>query len=37
LDLKTTLSWREDVEQALERILGSVRPTALTTHHSANH
>jgi GNAT superfamily N-acetyltransferase len=36
LDLKTTLSWREDVEQALERILGSVRPTALTTHHSAN-
>lgn len=33
LDLKTALSWREDVEQALERILGSVRPPALTTHH----
>lgn len=30
LDLKTALSWREDVEQALERILGSVRPPALT-------
>lgn len=25
LDLRTTLSWREDVEQALERLLGSVR------------
>jgi len=25
LELKTALSWREDVEQALERILGSVR------------
>ncbi len=35
LDLKTALSWREDVEQALERILGSVRPPALTTHRSA--
>ncbi len=33
LDLKTALSWREDVEQALERILGSVRPPALTTQH----
>lgn len=35
LDLKTALSWREDVEQALERILGSVRPPALTTHRSS--
>lgn len=32
LDLRTALSWREDVEQALERILGTVRPPALTTH-----
>ncbi len=33
LDLKTALSWREDVEQAIERILGSVRQTtpALTS------
>lgn len=30
LDLRTTLSWREDVEQALERLLGSVRPPVLT-------
>jgi GNAT superfamily N-acetyltransferase len=33
LELKTALSWREDVEQALERILGSVgqvRTPALT-------
>jgi len=30
LELKTALSWREDVEQALERILGSVRQPALT-------
>lgn len=29
LDLRTTLSWREDVEQALERILGTVRVPAL--------
>jgi len=35
LELKTALSWREDVEQALERILGSVRAPALTsTTHS---
>ncbi len=34
LELKTALSWREDVEQALERILGSVRPPVLTTHRS---
>jgi GNAT superfamily N-acetyltransferase len=25
LDLRTALSWREDVEQAIERLLGSVR------------
>lgn len=31
LDLRTTLSWREDVEQALERLLGSVRIPALTS------
>ncbi len=31
LDLRTTLSWREDVEQALERILGSVRVPALAS------
>jgi hypothetical protein len=31
LELKTALSWREDVEQALERILGSVRAPALTS------
>jgi GNAT superfamily N-acetyltransferase len=30
LDLKTALSWREDVEMALERILGSVRAPVLT-------
>jgi hypothetical protein len=26
LELKTTLSWREDVETALERLLGSMSP-----------
>ncbi|MDQ1290062.1 MAG: family N-acetyltransferase [Actinomycetota bacterium] len=31
LELKSALSWREDVEQALERILGSVRAPALTS------
>jgi GNAT superfamily N-acetyltransferase len=30
LDLRTTLSWREDVEQALERLLGSVRAPVLS-------
>jgi GNAT superfamily N-acetyltransferase len=30
LDLRTALSWREDVEQALERLLGSVRSPVLT-------
>jgi hypothetical protein len=30
LELKTALSWREDVELALERILGTVRTPALT-------
>jgi len=29
LDLRTALSWREDVEQALERILGTVRVPVL--------
>jgi GNAT superfamily N-acetyltransferase len=28
LDLKTTVSWREDVEYALERLLGSMTPEA---------
>jgi GNAT superfamily N-acetyltransferase len=31
LDLRTALSWREDVEQALERILGTVRAPVLTS------
>jgi GNAT superfamily N-acetyltransferase len=31
LELKTALSWREDVELALERILGTVRAPALTS------
>jgi GNAT superfamily N-acetyltransferase len=31
LELKTALSWREDVEQALERILGSVRQPVLSS------
>jgi hypothetical protein len=35
LDLKTALSWREDVEQALERILGTVRAPALTSQPSS--
>jgi hypothetical protein len=30
LDLKTALSWREDVEVALERLLGSMTPGSLT-------
>jgi hypothetical protein len=30
LDLRTTLSWREDVEAAIERLLGSVRAPVLT-------
>lgn len=29
LDLKSTVTWREDVEYALERLLGSMRPDAL--------
>jgi hypothetical protein len=32
LDLKTALSWREDVELALEHILGTVRQPALTSN-----
>jgi GNAT superfamily N-acetyltransferase len=35
LELKTALSWREDVELALERILGTVRTPALTSTSSA--
>ncbi len=31
LDLRTALSWREDVEQALEKILGTVRVPALSS------
>jgi len=31
LELKTAVSWREDVELALERILGTVRTPALTS------
>jgi GNAT superfamily N-acetyltransferase len=34
LDLKTAISWREDVELALERILGTVRAPALTSNTS---
>lgn len=30
LDLRTALSWREDVEQAVERILGTVRAPVLS-------
>jgi GNAT superfamily N-acetyltransferase len=36
LELKTALSWREDVELALERILGSVRAPVLTNTRSAS-
>jgi hypothetical protein len=36
LELKTALSWREDVELALERILGTVRAPALTGTRSAS-
>jgi hypothetical protein len=36
LELKTALSWREDVELALERILGTVRAPALTATRSAD-
>ncbi len=31
LDLRTALSWREDVEQALEKILGTVRVPSLAS------
>jgi hypothetical protein len=31
LELKNAVSWREDVEAALERILGTVRAPALTS------
>jgi hypothetical protein len=36
LELKTALSWREDVELALERILGTVRAPALTVPMSSD-
>jgi hypothetical protein len=32
LELKSAVSWREDVESALERLLGSVRAPVLTGH-----
>jgi hypothetical protein len=32
LELKNAVSWREDVESALERLLGSVRAPVLTGH-----
>lgn len=32
LELKSAISWREDVESALERLLGSVRAPVLTSH-----
>jgi GNAT superfamily N-acetyltransferase len=36
LELKTALSWREDVELALERILGTVRSPALASTSSSS-
>jgi hypothetical protein len=30
LDIKATVSWREDVEYALERLVSSIAPPALT-------
>jgi hypothetical protein len=32
LEMKSAVSWREDVESALERLLGSVRAPVLTSH-----
>jgi len=32
MDLRTAVSWREDVEVALERLLGSITPTPLGAH-----
>jgi GNAT superfamily N-acetyltransferase len=32
LELKNAISWREDVESAIERLLGSVRAPVLTGH-----
>ena len=31
MDLRTTLSWREEIEGALEKLLGAVRPAPKTT------
>jgi hypothetical protein len=30
LDIRATASWREDVEYALERLVSSIAPTALS-------
>jgi hypothetical protein len=35
LDLRTTLSWREDVEVAIERLLGSMHPFPVGAHRQA--
>lgn len=32
LDLKSALTWRSEVEAALERLLGAVRPRPVPTH-----
>jgi len=32
LDLRTVLTWREDVEVALERLLGSMHPFPVGAH-----
>jgi hypothetical protein len=31
MDLRTTLTWREELEGALEKLLGAVRPAPKTT------
>jgi hypothetical protein len=31
LDLRTALSWREDMEQVVERLIAQVRAPVLTT------
>ena len=35
LDLRTALSWREDMEAAIERIIGSVKPVAVGARRDA--
>lgn len=32
MDLRTTVTWRDEVEQALEKLLGAVRPARPATH-----